>query len=53
MKLGFIKSVVNSNLYYKVVDGESLIFVLYVDDLFLTGAERLIGWCKQLLSSEF
>ena len=53
MRLGFTKSVADSNLYYKVVDGGSLILVLYVDDLFLTGAERLIGWCKQQLSSEF
>ena len=29
-----------------------MILVLYVDDLFLTGAERLIGWCKQQLASE-
>jgi hypothetical protein len=24
-----------------------------VDDLFLTGAEKLIEWCKQQLASEF
>ena len=53
MRLGFTKSVADSNLYYKVVDGESLILVPYVDDLFLTGAERLIGWCKQQLASKF
>ena len=53
MKLGFTKSIVDSNLYYKVVDGHSLILVLYVDDLFLTGAEKLIEWCKQQLASEF
>ena len=39
VKLRFTKSVADSNLYYKVVEGESLILVLYVDDLFLTGAE--------------
>ena len=53
MRLGFTKSVADSNLYYKVVGGESLILVLYVGDLFLTGAERLVGWCKQQLASEF
>ena len=42
MKLGFTKSIADSNLYYKFVDGQSLIMVLYVDDLFLTGAEKLI-----------
>jgi hypothetical protein len=37
MSLGFNKSVVDPNLYYKTVNGEALILVLYVDDLFLTG----------------
>ena len=53
VNLGFTKSDVDPNLYYKVVDGESLILVLYVDDFFLNGVERLIGWCKQQLASEF
>ena len=53
MKLGFTKSTADSNLYYKVVDGHTLILVLYVDDLFLTGAEKLIKWCKQQLAFEF
>ena len=53
MRLGFTKNVVDSNIYYKVDDGKSLILVLYVDDLFLTGAEKLIEWCKQQLTSEF
>jgi hypothetical protein len=42
MSLGFNKSVVDPNLYYKIFNGESLILVLYVDDLFLTGTESLI-----------
>lgn len=33
--------------------GEPLILVLYVDDLFLTGSERLIGLCKEDLALEF
>jgi hypothetical protein len=33
--LGFSKSVVDPSMYYKTVNGESLILVLYVDDLFL------------------
>jgi hypothetical protein len=53
MSLGFKKSVVDPNLYYKIVNGESLIFVLYVDDLFLTGIESLIVECKYVLVSEF
>jgi hypothetical protein len=36
MSLGFTKSDADPNLYYKVVDGDPLILVLYVDDLFLT-----------------
>ena len=31
----------------------SLILVLYVDDLFLTGADPLIHQCKRDLASEF
>jgi hypothetical protein len=38
--LGFTKSDVDSNLYYKVVENNPLIMVLYVDDLFLIGAEQ-------------
>ena len=45
-ELGFTKSVADSNLYYKVVDGHTLFLVLYVDDLFLTGVEKLIKWYK-------
>jgi hypothetical protein len=53
MSLGFSESVVDANLYYKVDNGESLILILYVDDLFLIGAEHLITWCKHELASEF
>jgi hypothetical protein len=42
MSLGFNKSVIDPNLYYKTVNSEALILVLYVDDLFLTGTESLI-----------
>jgi hypothetical protein len=51
--LGFNKSVVDPNLYYKTVNGESLILVLYVDDLFLTDTESLIVECKYALASKF
>ena len=53
VNLGFTKSDANPNLYYKIEDNEPLIFVLYVDDLFLTGNEKLIGWCKRKLASRF
>jgi hypothetical protein len=51
--MGFVKSEVDSNLYYIMIGGEVLILVLYVDDLFLTGSQRLIAECKRDLASEF
>eukprot|EP00253_Pinus_taeda_P028467 PITA_28467 len=42
MKLGFTRSEADPNLYFKVEDDEPLTLVLYVDDLFLTGADHLI-----------
>ena len=44
MSLGFTESKEYSNLYYKVEDGGIVILVLYVDDLFLIGKEKLIRW---------
>ena len=42
MSLGFTKSKVDSNLYFKVEDEIPMILLLYVDDLFLTGEDELI-----------
>ena len=53
MKLGFTRSNVDPNLYFKVDKERPLILVLYVDDLFLTGADSLIHHCKRELDSEF
>eukprot|EP00253_Pinus_taeda_P018743 PITA_18743 len=53
MKLGFTRSEADPNLYFKVEDDKSLILVLYVDDLFLTGADPLILKCRRELASEF
>ena len=36
MALGFTKSKADSNLYFKVEGGRPVMFLLYVDDLFLT-----------------
>jgi hypothetical protein len=36
MSLGFTKSKVVSNLYFKVMNDETIILLLHVDDLFLT-----------------
>jgi hypothetical protein len=46
MSLGFTKSKADSNLYFKIMDNELVILLLYVDDLFLTGEEKLITECK-------
>ena len=53
MSLGFTKGEVDLNLYHKVVNDEPLILVLYVNDLFLTGNEKIIVWCKKKLAFEF
>jgi hypothetical protein len=51
--LGFTKSKVDSNLYFKVMNDEPVILLLYVDNLFLTGEEKLIIDCKKKLAAEF
>jgi hypothetical protein len=50
MSLGLTKSDAYIKLYYKVEDGYPLILVLYVDDLFLAGNEKLIDGCKRELT---
>jgi hypothetical protein len=42
MRLGFSKSYVDPNLYYKVVNDAPMILLLYVDDLFMKDVEPLI-----------
>jgi hypothetical protein len=51
--LGFTKSKADSNLYFKVMNDEPVILLLYVDDLFLIEEENLITEYKKILSSEF
>ena len=53
IKLGFTRSDVDPNLYFKVDRERPLILVLYVDDLFLTGVDPFIHQCKRELASEF
>ena len=52
-KMGFVKCDVDPNLYYLRVGSESLILVLYVDDLFLTGSSGLVIDYKKNLAEEF
>ena len=49
--LGFTKSKVDSNLYYKVEEGNPMI--LYVDDLFVIGKDGLIDDTKRKLAAKF
>ena len=51
--LVFTKSKAGSNLYYKVEVGNPGILLLYVDDLFVTGEDRLIADMQQKLAAEF
>ena len=53
MSLGFTKSKVDPNLYFKVMDDEPIILFPYVDDLFLTGNEKQISGCKKNTVVEF
>jgi len=51
--LGFTKSEVDDNLYHILLEGKLLIIVLYVNDLILTGHEKLIRSCKEDHAREF
>ena len=48
--MGFSKSKVDPNLYYKVVEDEPVILLLYLDDLFLTRNEKQIMEIKNKLA---
>jgi hypothetical protein len=49
--LGFTKSKDDPNLYFKVMNDELVILLLYVDDLFLIGEENLITDCNKKLTA--
>ena len=51
--LGFTKSKVDSNLYYKVEDGNLVMLLLYVDGVFVTGMDGLIADTKRKIAAEF
>jgi hypothetical protein len=51
--LGFQKSDVDANMYFKVRGNQPVISIMYVDDLFITRDEGIISWCKRQLTSEF
>ena len=47
--LAFTKSKADPNLYYKVEDGNPVMLLLYVDDLFVIGMDELIADTKRKL----
>ena len=51
--MGFTKSKADSNIYYKVEDGNLVMLLLYVDDLFVTGMDGLIADTKINIVAEF
>ena len=52
-QMGFQKSEADPNLYFILIKQDTLILVMYVDDLFITKAKKLIANCKKDLASEF
>jgi hypothetical protein len=50
---GFTKSEANPNLCFIFVEVGLLILVLYVDDIFLTGLEKLVVGSKAYMEVEF
>jgi hypothetical protein len=50
--MGFQQSEADPNLYF-LAGEKPFILVLYVDDLFLTGDEQLIEYCKVNLAAKF
>ena len=51
--LGFTKTKADSNLYYKVEEGNPVILLLYVDGMFVTGVDGLNADMKRNLTTEF
>ena len=48
-QMGFQKSEADSNLYFIMFEDDTLILRLYVDDLFITGGERLLQLARKIL----
>jgi hypothetical protein len=53
IRLGFSKRSVDPKLYFKVEDGETMILLLYLDELFLTCEKNFITIFKRKLVAEF
>ena len=53
MTLGFIENKADSNLCFKIEGGRPVMLMLYVDDLFLPGEEKIIKDARRRLATEF
>jgi hypothetical protein len=53
LEMGFEKIEVDPNLYYIVCGEDTLILILYGNDLFIIGGGKLIANCKRGFASEF
>ena len=53
LQVGFEKSDVDPNLYYIIRGEDTLILILYVDELFITGVDDITTKCKLGLASKF
>ena len=53
MRLKFSKNFTDPNLYFKIINDDMLILILYVDDSLLTREDHLIAQCKRDLTSKF
>ena len=51
--MSFTKSKTDFNLYFKVMNDEPVILILYADDLFLTREENIITKSKKKFAAEF
>jgi hypothetical protein len=53
LQMGFEKRDADQKLYFIIRGEDMLILILYVDDLFITGAKDLIDECKLGIALEF
>ena len=53
MTLGFIENKADSNLCFKVEGGRPVMLLLYFDDLFLMGKDKLIEDENRRITTEF
>ena len=53
-KLSLVKSIADPNLYYSIIDGKYIVFLLYVDDLILAGDNHQeMDKVEKCLATEF